>query len=65
MYFSFSGQRRKGFAHQKMCREKTVMPALAAMLRTLVITSVTNDTVSILLFSHLESTAKSKDLLQS
>lgn len=65
MYFSFSGQCRRGLAHQKTCQEKALMPALAAMLRTPVITSVTNNNVSILLFSHLESTAKSKDLLQS
>lgn len=51
--------------HQKMCQEQAVMPVPPAMLRTSLIASETNDTISILLFSHLESTAKSKDLLQS
>ena len=50
MYFPFSGQCHRGFAHQKTCQEKAVMPTLTAMLRTPVITSVTNHTVSILFF---------------
>lgn len=41
------------------------MSLLAAMLQMPVITSVTNEIVLILLSPHLESTAKSEDMLQS
>lgn len=41
------------------------MSLLAAMLQMPVIKSVTNEIVLILLSPHLESTAKSEDMLQS
>lgn len=65
MHFSSFSPWYRGFAHQKMRQEQAVVPVPPAMLRTSPIASVTNDTISIVLFSHLESTAKPKDLLQS